>query len=419
MNNEEFKEHSQDQCHGSKQNYTLKILFGPMYGCELVLPAADYFLIIKPSSSLIDKGIEKNNFNEHAVHYAKNTLYIPCETPCANVVLHLSAPADEGYPNQFNIGIHDENGETLSLKMNLNTIFSHDSIKLAIKHSKDTWSEKIILPPVKMPDTEAITRHIPWQDNRTLLKFIAFIFLLIMLFTLLFTYVYQDVSSDPQMVTLHDALAGAPEPLDIVKGRDNNIYILTRNIHSLEWVQKTIYKLNTPHNFIIMSLSKTNKYIVNELIKSGYPVLQVDDQHPDSPVFVIYRPLSESEEADLKSLVMKKLPYTIAISFILKTKEKLLKDAQQGLERLSVSYRKVKTSSGFAFIIRDTLSDNSLNSLRNFIKQYHYFWGTHFISFSINLDDNWLQNKSYVDSAHGYLFLNPRHWYFPLDNKEL
>jgi len=418
MKNEEIKEHRLDKSHVTKQNYTLKILFGPMYGCELVLPAADYFLIVNPSSELLDRGMERKNFHEHAVHYAQNTLYIPCETPSANLVLHLSGPADEHDPNQFNVEVHDKNGENITSRINCNTIFSHENIKLAIKSNNDSWSDSIKTSHIQAPVNEPAVQQIVLHAKRKKLKVIAFIFLFLTFFTLFFTYLYQEASTEQQVVSLNDALAGAPESLDIIKGRDNNIYILTRSIQTYEWVQEALYKLKDYDNIMTVSLSKMNKSIVNDLIKSGYPVLQVDDQHPQTPVFAIYRPLSSGEKSALKSIVMKKLPYADDVNFILKTKDQLLTDAQQGLERLNVSYRKVKTTNGFAFIIRDALSDNSLNSLRTFIKQYQYLWGVHFISFSINLDENWLQNKSYVDSANGYLFLNPRHWYFPLDNKE-
>ncbi|EDA8457966.1 hypothetical protein A4K18_24395, partial [Salmonella enterica subsp. enterica serovar Bredeney] len=34
----------------------------------------------------------------------------------------------------------------------------------------------------------------------------------------------------------------------------------------------------------------------------------------------------------------------------------------------------------------------------------------------INLNENWLQNKSYLENINGdgYVFLDPSHWYFPL-----
>lgn len=68
-------------------SYTLKILFGPMYGSDLILPPKTYSIIIGRSQSLmIDaQGDEQG----HACQYAHNTLFIPYEARHINMTLHL------------------------------------------------------------------------------------------------------------------------------------------------------------------------------------------------------------------------------------------------------------------------------------------------------------------------------------------
>ena len=61
----------------TKKSYTLKVMFGPMFGCELNLPADDYFIIINQSIAIDDAGSAAISSGEHAAAYTHNTLYIP------------------------------------------------------------------------------------------------------------------------------------------------------------------------------------------------------------------------------------------------------------------------------------------------------------------------------------------------------
>jgi len=186
----------------------------------------------------------------------------------------------------------------------------------------------------------------------------------------------------------------------------------------MEWAKEAINKMHIQENIFLVLLSKNKKDIIDELSQMGYPVLQFDYSSPEHPVLAIYRTLTHQEEIDLIKITLQKIPYALSINFIIKTKEQLVQDARQGLDKLNVHYRLISTATGYSLVIRDALSDNTLQSLYEFISIFNQQWGDIVITFSINLDENWLQNKSYLDSTKGYLFLNPRHWYFPLNNKE-
>lgn len=402
-------------------NYSLKVLFGPMFGCELHLPANDYFLIINPAVNLQDKSSELVSVgeHEHAAHYAVNTLYIPCDISSPNISLHLSQrhQDDEGF--YFDIEIHDENGNNHKPSLRENDIFIHEHIRLAVKKSDDEWSDSIknfrALSLITAKDDANTAKET--KKNRLLATFVSLVLSAILLFVSIF--IYHKISDDQQIITLSERLSGAPVPLEVVKGRENkNIYILAKKSREMEWAKEAINKMPNQENLFLILLSENKKDIINELSQMGYPVLQFDYSSPQHPVLAIYRTLTHQEEIDLIKVTLQKIPYALSVNFIVKTKEELVRDARQGLDKLNVHYRLIKTATGYSLVIRDALSDNTLNSLYEFISLFTQQWGDIVIKFSINLDENWLQNKSYLDSAKGYLFLNPRHWYFPLNNKE-
>lgn len=402
-------------------NYSLKVLFGPMFGCELHLPENDYFLIINPALNLQDKTSElvSGREHEHAAYYAKSTLYIPCELSSPNISLHLSEryQDDEGF--YFNIEIHDENGNNHKLSLRENDVFIHGHIRLAVKHSDDEWSEDI--KHFRSLPLKADTENYNTQNTTSKKRVISILAVLFLSAILLFLsiFIYYKISADQQVISLSELLSGAPSTLEVVKGRENkNIYILAQKSRELEWAKEAINKMNNQDNLSLILLSKNKKDIIDELSQMGYPALQLDYSSPQNPVLALYRTLNHQEEIDLIKTTLQKIPFALNIEFIIKTKEQLVIDARQGLDKLNVHYRLIKTATGYSLVIRDALSDNTLNSLYEFIRIFTQQWGSNVITFPITLDENWLQNKSYLDSAKGYLFLNPRHWYFPLNNKE-
>lgn len=402
------------------KKFSIKILFGPMFGCELHLPADDYFLIINPSQALEDKAHDLRLEHDHAASYTQNTLYIPCDTPSPNITLFLSNPSVKDGQAHFDVKVHDEEGESTVSSLKENAIFTYKHIRLAVKYDDDVWHEDIKnYQPSQLPvasDNDAETNN-TFSRKRAFALFMGAAFLILLLTS---AFIYYKVTTDQQVITLSEVLAGAPAPLKVIKGRDNkHVYILARQSREMEWAKEAVHKLKDQKNIVLILLSRNTRSVISELSHDGYPVLQFDNTVPERPTLAVYRTLTPNEASNLKNLVLQKLPYASDIQFITRSKKQLLADAQQGLDRLNVHYRLITTANGYALVIRDSLSDSTLNSVLNFIKTYEQQWGDSVITFSVNLDENWLQNKSYVDSKKGYLFLNPRHWYFPLNNKDI
>lgn len=399
------------------KNYSMKILFGPMFGCELHLPAHDYFLIINLPSALSDKPAEY----EHAVSYALNTLYIPCEQVSPNITLSLSNLIAGAEHNCFGLEIFDEDGGSNRATVKENSIFTHKHIKFAIKPSDTEWSDEVNHYQAGIPNAEQVS-----NDNHNLINkkknliyrlFCGLILAAIILVSILF---FNRESDSQRITNINEVFSGAPSSLDIIKGReDNKIYVLARNFRGFEWAKKALDRLSDQQDIAVILLSDKTAELIGDLVNQGYPALQFNFSSSETPILAISKPLTAEEQNQLKSYVLQKIAFAKDIRFIIRTREQLINDAQQGIDRLNLSYRLIKTATGYSLIIRDSLSDNSLNSLHDFIQSYYQQWGSSVISFSINLDEDWLKNKSYVDSDKGYLFLNPRHWYFPINKKEL
>ncbi|ARF52355.1 type III secretion system protein (plasmid) [Pantoea stewartii subsp. stewartii DC283] len=405
-----------------KKSYTLKVLFGPMFGCELNLPADDYFILINQSIAVDGASDAVISSGEHAAAYTHNTLYIPCDRPSPNLILRLSAPAEncEG-PGSFRVEVQDEN-KSFPATVNENEIFTREHIRFALKRSEDEWQESVrnfSIPPNVDAEFNGQETVAEFNAKKHHALIVGATIMLVLMITAAVIW-YKKLESDRQVLNLNEALAGAPAAIDIYRGRENStIYVLASKYQALEWVKEALFKLGENNNIIPLWLVQHQKATVEVLIKSGYPVVQIDYTKPQHPVIILWQDLSPIQREQLTSLALQEIPFALDIKVFRKSKQQLLQDARQGLDRMHINYRQINSPSGYALVIRDALSDNALSALLRFINNFNRQWGTHIINFPINLNENWLENKSYLESSNGYLFLNPRHWYFPLKQGDI
>lgn len=399
------------------KKFTMKVLFGPMFGCELHLPADDYFLIIGSGLAFQDTSSAHIVPEEHAATYTLNTLFLPCDIPSPNIVLRLSVMLrDENSNEGYCLEVHGED-KNYSVLLKENELFVHEHIRFAIKRSEDEWSEDVKnfnLSSTLDDKFSEQKKKGTFNVNKKRIFIISSITLLLLVITTGIIWCGKR-ERDQQVFMLSEALAGTPMPIEIAHGRDNNlIYVLTHDFQSMEWTKEALFKLKKKDSVVPVWLSQQRNEVISQLADAGYPVLQIDYTEPQHPIVALYRELTPQEELRFNSIVLQKIPFALDIKFLVKTKVQLLQEARQGLDRLHIYYRQINASNGYALVVRDALSDSALQDLQHFIKEFNRQWGNRIINFSINLDENWLQDKSYVDSSNGYLFLNPRHWYFPL-----
>lgn len=399
----------------SPPSFTLKILFGPMFGCELSLPADDYFIIIHPSLTSTLPGQRIRQEFEHTASFAQNALYIPSDDVSPNLVLRLRHKVEKEQSIGYLVEIHDTNGSDTAV-VEENTLFCRENICLAFKESSAIWSDVVTgynrssLPPNEEIATERITafnRH----KRRVILS--TSLVLMLLMGSAGGAW-YKHYREENRVIALNASLAGSPSPLKIVRASNNTLYVFGDGYQEMVWLREVLYKLNDPQSAIPIWTAQAKKQIVKNAQRKGYPVLQLDLSTPQHPQLLTYERLPPSQQEALKQTLHQEMPYAENINIVYQSKETLLKHAQQGLERLHIPYRQVNTDNGYALIVRDALSDNTLTTLKRFITDYYNQWGNQIINFSINLDENWLQDKSYLDAKGGYLFLNPQHWYFPV-----
>lgn len=403
---------------GNRETFTLKILFGPMFGCELNLPADDYFFNIHPQIKQNHIGGDMQEGVTNMASFACKTLYIPCEVDSENLRISLTEKVEIDGKHGYQVDILGPDNIGIAI-IEENVFFQHGSIRLALKKCHEEWSDEISTynwtkaSPPYFSDTLLEKTH-----NKKTKKY-SFFFLTLALFFVFIYIAWYDYWQRPSHVaSLNTILAGSPAPLKIIKS-DNKIYVFGEGYQEMTWLHDVLYKLNETTNVTPIWTTRTRKEVIKKLHNKGFPVLQLDLTLPEFPQLYTYRKLDNEQKAALKTEAHQSLPYAKRIDIFFKDKESLVKQAQHGLERFQILYRCVTTDSGFALIIKDDLSDSAINSLNTFITDFYNQWGDQIVSFSVNMNENILKDKSYLNAKEGYLFISPKHWYFPLNKKEI
>ncbi|MCW2474868.1 PrgH/EprH family type III secretion apparatus protein [Candidatus Symbiopectobacterium sp. NZEC151] len=403
----------------NREIFTLKILFGPMYGCELNLPVDNYFFNIHPEIKQSSTGGDMQEGVANMASFACKTLYIPCEVDSDNLRLYLTEKLEIDGKSGYQVDIlGPDNSQTVLIEENV--FFQQGNIRLALKKNHDKWSDEISTSNwVKANQTLSLSDASLRRAKKDNLKTYSYSLLILTIFcicTYIAWYNYSQQSS--QIVSLNAVLAGSPAPLKIIKS-DNQIYVFGEGYQEIAWLHDVLYKLNETTKVTPIWTSRTRKEVIKKLHNKGFPILQLDLTLPEFPQLYTYRKLDNEQETSLKTQAHQSLPYAKRIDVFFRDKESLVKQAQHGLERIQILYRCVTTDNGFALIIRDDLSDSAINALNIFITDFYNQWGDQIVSFSINMNENILKDKSYLNAKEGYLFISPTHWYFPLNKKDI
>lgn len=387
---------------GSEQ-VTLKVLFGAMYGCDFHLSKDNYFILTNTGVGEGGKLGENDKYNcATSVDFYYKTLYIPFNEQSHNFLLKFQGSS----PDEYEIDICDENNGIRSYHVKYNSLFFYDGIRIAIKRECDVWSDNVIAYYQNQNQT---------LKKRSVTGYILFFSMFIIASVLGFYNLSESKNPKDMLNTFLSGLALSSSVKIIESKVNHRIYILTQDISDMNYIQGNIG--NKKEYIIPIYLPELKKKIVDDLYTAGNPIIQIDFSKPQQPVLYLSQKVGNNEINNIKHFVLEKAPFVKIVNFLICDKKVLLTQAQQGLQRLNVLFRLISTPDGYALIAQGALDEHQLFALNNFINEFYEQWGDKIINFSVTLDENILQNKSYVEpfNSGGYIFLSPRHWFFPLN----
>lgn len=399
------------------EHFDVKILFGSLHGCEFHLPVGDYFFITdsdsKDLTSQLSTKAEPNNVQ---ASLNQNILYLPCNSPTPNFHLHIKQRhLASGDDDMFSIAINISEDDNPSIhELVENQIFNSGNIRLVIKKSTHEWNYTSL-------DLDTEHPLVSLTSQFTIKNFIISTVTLLTLIVLSVFLLWRSNSSSEQHIqNIDNFLSDSPTPISILNSRDTDpaFYVLTSDYHEIEWLREAITKYTGEERISPVFIPQVQKNTIEKLRNNGLPVLQLNLDTVQHPEILIQRSLTTNEQSKLKQIIAEQLPFVIDTKTKIVSPNSLIDIAKGELDKLHIFYKVIQSAHGSALIIHEELSDTQLYSLKNFIKDFYANWGNKSVTFSINLDEDWLNDKSYVNAAYSYVFLTPKHWYFPNSTME-
>lgn len=402
MKNDKDEKDSNNSKEIHADQITLKVLFGAMYGCDFHLPKDNYFFITQ--TGVKEKNINSDTIyidNDNAVSFCYKTLYMPFNEEGPNFLLKLN---DSG---EYKVDVYHKNEGIKSYNLKKNMIFSNDGICFAVKCDGEEWSNDVTTFLNKKNNDNVTVGKINF------LKYVAILFILIIAAVLLFVFKPRGNETDATLLT------DIPPSVRVITSKaKHRTFILTQHVDELNFMQGALF--NKKENVVIIYLPVLKKKIIDELYTAGYPVIQIDFSEPQHPILYTSKKLEVNTTDSIRNVLLGRLPFADDITFVECDKKEILAQARQGLERLNILFQLINTPGGYALIVQESLDDHQLFALNKFIKEFQAQWGDQFINFSISINEDFLQGKSYLEpfSHGGYVFLSPHHWYIPSSNSK-
>ncbi|WP_336192657.1 PrgH/EprH family type III secretion apparatus protein [Hafnia paralvei] len=394
-------------------SYTLKVLFGPLYSTELTLPAETY-LLITGNEPEVRQLIQE--MPQHS-QFIDNVLHIPGDSHLSNIRLFLSEVQNDKDDSSNSIRAEIIKPDAISeCSIPENGIFKQDGLVFAIKKSAVSWSDEVTHYQAghALQESSAKTNTAKRQHSGKVKLFCGgFLFISLLLAGCCF--LYQQHHSP--ILSLTSMLSGSTGPVKLLTGRDGKIYALTEKYRDQQWVRESLYKVSRQKDVIPILLPQKQREIVSQLFLKKIPVLQLMMDHPEKPVVQVVGSPDLKMKNELRNILLKELPFARDIVISSVDADKLHQQINDSLKKMHILYQEVRTDNGYAYIINDKLSDIALYNLQKFIEGFYRQWGEAFITFNINLDESWLDGKSYLAAQNGYLYINQHHWLFPTTQK--
>ncbi len=292
--------------------FHLRILFGPLFGVDIILPCDDVFFCVggnsEELSSLNSKDIA------HSLHQAIDTLYIPHRSHGPNFKLRIAASRYREKESKNKI---DSKLETMDYAVNLvspdggmtlhekfNHIFQHGDIRIAVKPANEEWSDEVrnfTAQPEQLPSPHQANAE---RGERSF-GFKSCIAVIVGAVAIATVYSYMNECGRTKKVArVTRLLAHTPIRNDVLPGRDGKIYIVSATLDGLDWATWKVKKAAASESIQIVSAQAEQARLEHTLDKQGVDFFTVRMDEPQCPVLLVSPNISQPARDATVGLLM-------------------------------------------------------------------------------------------------------------------
>lgn len=379
--------------------YVIKFLNTQLAGCEYLITESETLFIVGKYDDI-------KEMRERLV--SPGCIFVPDD----NLSLTFGICEKQGrlYVNDSHDSVEEEK------VVSFQKVYEISGVFVALRTNEDKeWSEEI--RSFSLSETEyTILKKTKWLVIISTMLLISFV-------VAGFIQWYQNGQLERKKHTLAEILGREFHTYLVNKGNDRVWYIFAKQNVDKQWAIRSIQKVDLNDEIKVIGIEEEKIRIANELRtrlpEVHFHLMRFDN--PEHPELVLSSERSgvvtERDSDNLRNTLLKLIPYAKDVAILSLSDSFVAKQAEEGLRKVDAAYTRKDGENSVVFVVRGTLQDNELNALKNFTNAFKEQWNGQYINFEIELEKNWLKNKSFHYGNEGYIKMTPGHWYFPL-NKE-
>ncbi|WP_187290946.1 PrgH/EprH family type III secretion apparatus protein [Candidatus Arsenophonus nilaparvatae] len=380
-----------------------RILSGKLAGCEFLLDNLHTVFMVTNDSTI--ETIHKGNL------YPNNLIYIPCvdREYSFEIVVENNALSSNGNitVREINDGNID-NGQTIAL----NEIYHVNDLSFAIRSMSDSFNAEVLHYRYPIIDITA-EKVLPVKKNYLAIT----LFLLLILFLIGLCAYFYFTSEQRKISKLSVLLRNDLEHYRISYGQDNIIYLLASNERYVYHAKKLLNNSDDDNQVKVLSRKQQIKAI-SWWLRKNFPSAyfhSIELDKAEQPVISLSKErtsLADKEKSNIINKLKKDFLFVRNVVFQSISDKYIENISENGIKKLKINYKKIVSKNSITFFILDNLSDQEIQSIKLFINNFYQNWEKNYIYFTIELNSDWLQDKSYRYGSKNYIRTSPFHYYF-------
>ncbi|VVD77575.1 PrgH/EprH family type III secretion apparatus protein [Pandoraea anhela] len=381
----------------------LRLLTGPMRGCEFSLASGITLFVVGPSDPAFDRGWQ--------TEMPPNAIYVPMDGDGGDNFEVLVD--DAGREGLFIRVLNDGAGAEVAI--DATQIARMGDVRVAVKRIDEPWSDDVqrsLCVDARLDDAvhPGLRHRRRW--TRALVSCAVFVLLMGGL------YYYWQAAPQRQARGVSEYLESLGGRAIVLPGGDGRIYVLTADREERNALARALGgDVVKRERLVLLALDEENARITQWIDASRTDVLyfKLSLEDPATPELWINRKqngIAEAEMTRFRAALLEKIPYAKRVSITLHDENEASNEAEDALKRQMVPFLRTDTPEGVTFHISTELDDVQLRRLYGFMQTFEKRWGKRLVHFNIDLKDDWTAQQSYAYGTASYVKEGPHQWRF-------
>ena len=380
----------------AQQPCVLRILNGPLQGCEFPLGETTTLFVVG-AVDLLGQGAL-------TASVPGDTIFIPLEEGGCNFEVLADQVTSDGLP----VRLLDESAQVRHCAFQQR--IQVGGLQIALRPEDQSWAPELLGQPARASSDVNVVKWwrtplTPWVAGGVALA------------ALVASTSLLSIPDPAPETDIRALITGASAEAKVLSGRDDSIYVFVASERDAGWSRQVLVRHHTLSGKVLVMDQERRR--LEQLLVDHDPQLawhSLDLKDPSQPRLLLSAQrnlLTPDKQAKLIKALLAAAPYARDISVQMQDDNMLADLAQEGLQRLSLSFSRAEHEGSVTFAVTGNLQDSELAAARHYVDSFYRQWGDRYVSFSVELKDESLKHKSFQTGPQGYIKMTSSSWHFP------